>query len=183
MKLRRLVGLAVVAGIFLSIVYMGFSAISSEPPYTNIILDAVALRNVKNDSVAMARYVSELDVLVGKAKQEVKTHWTRIAECLPSCEDDLYFDMIVAAAIEGTSAVPNAKLIADLVAANRFWGSEDVVEFSKALSAADAALNQMRSKLLDKQWQAIVACDGKCGEKNDLFFDLIRVVVSQGGQQ
>lgn len=180
MKLRRLLALAFVLGLFVSLVILLFSFFSSEPPYKRIILDAIELRNVGNNSVAKARLVSGLDTLVQQAKHtEVKTHWQRVTECLAECSDDTYFDLIVASAIEGQETVPNAKLIGDLVVTNRFWGANDVVEFSKALAAADEAINKMRSKLFDRQWEAIIACDGKCEEKNNLFFDLIRVVVSQ----
>ena len=180
MKLRRLVAFAFLAGIFVSVVVLLFSAFSSEPPYKKIILDAIELRNAGNNSVARARLVAELDVLVQNTKRtEIKTHWQRVTECLPECEDDTFFDLIVASAIEGNKKVPQAKLVGDLVVANRFWGANDVVEFSRALSAADESISLMRSKLLDRQWQAIISCDGKCDEKNNLFFDLIRVVVSQ----
>lgn len=181
MKLKSVVILAIVVGFFLSVVLMGYSLFSSGPPYSAIILKGIELRNVKNDSVSKAKLVSSLDTLVALSNgEEIKTDWNRIVECLSgSCSDDQYFDLIVSSAIEGQKDVMHSRLIADLVTAGRFWGSQDVVEFSKALASADEQLNSMRSKLLDKQWNAIVACDGKCLEKNDLFFDLIRVVVSQ----
>ncbi|MBI4017026.1 MAG: hypothetical protein HY363_05030 [Candidatus Aenigmarchaeota archaeon] len=180
MKLRRLLAIAFMLGLFISLVILLSSFFSREPPYRRIILNAIELRNVGNNSVAKARLVSELDSLVQQTKHtEVKTHWQRLTECMAECSDDTYFDLVVASAIEGQETVPNAKLVGDLVVTNRFWGANDVVEFSRALASADEAIGQMRSKMFDRQWGAVIACDGKCEEKNDLFFDLIRVVVSQ----
>ena len=181
MKLKSVVVSAVAVGFFLALVILVYSLVSEDPPYTAIIVKAIELRNVKNDSVARARMVSSLDNLVATTKgDEAKVQWSKIIDCLSSqCADDQYFDLIVASALEGQKSVHRARLIVDLIATARFWGTQEVIEFSKALASSDEQVAAMRSKLLGRQWDVIVACDGKCAEKNDLFFDLVRVVVLQ----
>lgn len=180
MGLKNIIVLAFAVGFFVSVIVLVSSLLSSESPYAKIIVNVIELRNLKDDSIGVAKLVSTTDRLVSGTGDELKMYWSRLTECLSAgCDDDIFFDVIVASALEGTDDVPHAKLVMDIVVTNRFWNSEEVVEFSKALAAADEGITGLRSKLLDKQWEAIITCDGTCAEKNNLFFDLIRIVVVQ----
>lgn len=154
-------------------------------PYPRLILDAVEIRSVGNNSLAKARIIDDLDNNMERVKDNaIVDEWDKLTSCLDAgCADDSLLDFILSVVITRPEKVPNARLVADVVVAGRFWGSGDVLKFSKAVTAANEAVAAFNAKSVDKKWDEIVACDGKCAEKNSLIFDEVKLIVEMGLQQ
>ena len=59
----------------------------------------------------------------------------------------------------------------------KYWGGEDVVKFSKALTTVDKTVDELGARTITDAWKKIVECDGKCPSKAQLYFDLIEEIV------
>ncbi len=165
--------------VFLSAVVLGFKILGSNAPINPIISDTIDLRNAE-DPVRKAQLITELDDLVQQAENEdVSEQWSRMTSCLAtSCPDEAYFDMILVTVAVYENKIPQSALLINLIATNKYWGDpEQVIEFSKAMSTADEQVNELDSRNAAKIWSEIVACNAVCPERNDLFFDLINVIV------
>ncbi|MBW3019127.1 hypothetical protein KY329_03010 [Candidatus Woesearchaeota archaeon] len=146
------------------------------PPVKSIILKTIDLRTSSADSVKKAQLVSALDTLVAQANDaNIEEQWTRMTECLAAqCPDDAFFDMVFVATNEHQTDINNADLILNLLVVNRYWGSEEVVEFSKSLSEVDTQLQELNNRKAKSIWDDIVECNNACADKNGLYFELIR---------
>ncbi|MBI4140613.1 hypothetical protein HY485_02130 [Candidatus Woesearchaeota archaeon] len=153
-------------------------------PYPRLILDAVELRSVGNNSLAKAKIIDDMDKNMERVKDGViGDEWDKLTSCIDAgCTDDSLLDFILSIVIAKPEKVPHARLVADAVVAGRFWGSDDVLKFSKAVTAANDAIAVLKAKSVDKKWDEIVACDGKCAEKNALIFDEVKLIVELGLQ-
>ena len=153
-------------------------------PYPRLILDAVELRSVGNNSLAKAKIIDDIDKNMERVKDSIiSDEWDKLTSCIDAgCSDDSLLDFILAVVITMPAKVPHARLVADVVVAGRFWGSADVLKFSKAVTAANDAIAVLNAKSVDKKWDEIVACDGKCSEKNSLVFDEVKLIVELGLQ-
>lgn len=173
-----LLGLLILVGGVLTTYFL----LQGPEPYRPLILDAVEIRTIGNNSVAKARIIDDMDKNIGRVEeQEILDKWDELTNCLHAgCSDDALFDFILTIVISRPEEVPQAKLLADVIVAGRFWGSNDVLKFSKAVTAANEAISQVNAKEIDKKWDEIVACDGKCQEKNDLVFDEIGLILVKG---
>lgn len=154
-------------------------------PYAPLILDTVAIRTVGNNTLSKAKIIDDMDKNIENVKEnDVLDKWDMLTNCLnEGCPDDDLLDFIVAIVISRPDKVPNAKLVADVIVAVRFWGSTEVLKFAKAANSANEAVAAMNFKDVDKKWEQIVACDGKCAEKNDLLFEEIKLIVEKGSQK
>lgn len=167
--------LVVVGGGFFGV----FSLMQSESPYAPLVVDVVEVRIVVNDSLGRARIIDDMDGRMGDVVDgEIVDQWSEIASCLSeTCSDDVLFDFILSIVISHPDKVPNAKLVADVIVAHRLWGADDVIKFSRAVTAAHDGVGKLDVREVSKKWSGIVACDGKCEYKNDLVFDSIRAIV------
>jgi hypothetical protein len=110
---------------------------------------------------------------------EVSAQWDSFTGCFSqkACTDDDYFNLILAVSIDQQEVVPHATLIANLITVNRYWGTEQLVDFSKALAAAYDQVEALQVKTVRNKWESIIKCAGTCPEYHALFYDLIRLIV------
>ena len=176
-----LTGLAIIVAAIIVVAWL----LRPADPYPQLILDAVNIRAVGNNSLMKARIIDDMDKNIGRVSEnDILDRWDEITGCLNTgCSDDALFDFILSIVIARQEKVPNAKFIADVIVAGRFWGSTEVLKFSKAVTAANEAVAATNAKNIDKKWDEVVACDGKCAEKNNLIFDEIKLVLDKGLQE
>ena len=176
-----LIGIAILVVAVVAVIIV----LKGPDPFAPLILDAIAIRNVGNNSIAKAKIIDDMDKNIEKIKdKETLDKWEELTNCLDAgCVDDVLFDFVLSIAIAHPDKVPSAKFVADMIVVGRFWGSGDVLKFSKALTSANEAVAAINSKDIDKKWDQIVACNGACAEKNNLIFDEIKLVVEKGTQK
>lgn len=155
--------------------------LGSDAPIKPIILNGIELRNA-DDPVQKAELVSLLDELVQQAENEdLSDQWYRMTKCLSDgCPDGAYFDLVLATAAIYEEDLPQSPILINLIATNKYWSDpEQVVEFSRAMTLADDQVHELKSRRADSVWSDIVECNAVCDEKNDLFFELIEIIVKQ----
>lgn len=175
------IGILVIVGAIITVAWL----LAAPSPYAPLILDAIQIRGVGNNSIEKARIVDDMDKNIARVNEKgILDKWDSLTECLNSgCSDDELFDFILSVVISKPDKVMHSKLVADVIVAGRFWGSEDILKFSKAVTASNEGVAAINSKDVDKKWEQIVLCDGVCTEKNDLVFEEIGLIVEKGLQK
>lgn len=169
-----------ILGILLIIiaVIISLSVFVKEPSVKPILAKSIELRNA-TDPVRKAKLITDLDSVISESKNEnLVSQWGRMTECLSTrCPDEAYFDLTLITLAQYPEDFPESELLVNVIAVNKYWGdNEHLLEFSKSLSAATDKVSELKSKNAKKIWDQIVACNGVCAQKNDLFFDFIKVV-------
>lgn len=165
--------------VIIALVVGAVQIIRGPPPAKDLILNTIALQSAA-DQVAQAKLITDMDKMAKRLDNPaITTQWVSLTACAAqkACTDDDYFNLVYAAAAELPEHVPNAQLVLDLVAANRYWGSERIVEFSKALASANDQVAALQVSAVSTQWDNVVACAGTCPEYHQNFYELIRLIV------
>ena len=160
-------------------IVLAASLIASDAPVKPIIYKSIELRNA-SDAVKKAKLITDLDDLVAQTKDEaVMEQWSRMTECLgTACPDEAYLDLVLITVAQFEEEIPESPLLINTIAVSKYWNDgEHLLEFSKALSFATDQVEQTKNKSVRKLWDQIVACNGACPAKNDLFFEFIKAVV------
>lgn len=169
-----------VAIVFLTVL-IAFLFSGGGPAPGDILLSTIILHST-NESVARAELITAIDTAVkGTSNDAISAQWNTLTQCIAdnSCTQDDYFDLVLIIAIEKKDDVPHAGLISNAITVNRYWGNQErILEFSKALSDANAQVDLLASKPVTNKWREIVACDGKCPEFHNLFFEFLRLVLA-----
>jgi len=133
-----LLGVLIIVAAVITVAWL----LKAPDPYAPLILDSVEIRKVSNNSLMKAKIIDDMDKNIGRVGEDaILERWDDITVCLNNgCGDDMLFDFILSIVITRPEKVPNAKLVADVIVAGRFWGSEDVLKFSKAVTAANDAI-------------------------------------------
>lgn len=179
MNAKKTVVWAIVCLAIIALIIGIFQIIGGAPPAKDIILKTIELHET-DDNVAKAKLISEVDEMIKKLDTpQASTQWISLTGCLAekTCVNDDFFNFIIAVAIEHPDDVPHSKLVVDLVTVNRYWNSERVVEFSKALASADEQIDELEIQVATNKWEAILKCEGACPEFHSLFYEMIRLVV------
>jgi len=147
--------------------------------FKELILDLIELYKNQKDLVKAATLITEIDELVAKSRiSALEERWETLTLCLANfdCEADRFFDMIATVSLEGTKyGFENGNLIVQLLTADRYWGTDNVVEFSKAVKYVNDGV-QEKSDKIKQAWQEIVSCDGKCKERTILNLEMIELL-------
>jgi hypothetical protein len=169
------VGILVLLGAVVVVaMFMGNNA-----PIRPLIHKTIELRDA-SDPVDRADLITTIDDLAAQSGSDaIKDQWDRMLQCLATaCPDVAYFDLILVTVANFEEDIPESALLINIVATAKYWGdSENLLEFSKALSIANEQIDDLDSRKANKLWGEIVDCNGVCPEKNDLYFDLIRTIV------
>jgi hypothetical protein len=175
--LTWIIALAFLIGIVISV----FNAIGFAPSPSGLIESTIKLRGM-TEAVPRAALITEMDKNVQAIENSAITaHWALLSGCVASnsCTQDDYFDFLLIIAMEEPDDVPNSELITNLITVNRYWGQpEHIIEFSKALTAANDQVRALQMQAIDGKWQETVRCDGKCPEYHALFFELVRLLIA-----
>jgi len=178
MNTKTVVMTALSIGILIAAIALAYNIFSSKDVAQPLTTNVVELRNSVGDPVRKAKLVSNIDDLASYSTEAVQDHWAYMTECLPAgCADDEYLNMVLIISQEQEEEMPQAEVITNVVVAHRFWGGEDVVEFSRALSKASDSIDLIKSKQVRSKWNEIVECNGECSGMNDLFFEMILLLL------
>jgi len=159
--------------LFLLIAIAGLSAkFLFGNPAPDIISNVLELRKVES-TVKKADLIAETDDLVDSLNNKnINAEWGSLTACLSvTCSNADFLNVVQTVAYE--EKIPRYELIINLVLTYKYWNSEEVVKFSKALTAVDKQLDELNIRVVSDAWKKIVECDGTCPNKAPLYFDLI----------
>jgi len=165
--------------VLLTAVVVIASVLGTNAPIKPLIYKNIDLRNAK-DPVERADLITTIDDLVVQANsEEVREQWDRMLDCLKTaCPDEAFLDMSLVVISVFEEDIPESSLLINVIATAKYWDNTDnLLQFSKALSLANAQVEEIESRKAEKMWDEIVECNNTCAEKNDLYFDLIRIIV------
>lgn len=145
-----------------------------------LIPTIVQLYQHKDNSVEKAKDITKIDEIVTELDNtQITDAWLSMLDCLKEqCVPDDYFNFIMIVINEKSHAVQYSNLLTNILITQRYWRTENIVDFSKALTAANTDIDALHNKAVSDKWDDIVACNGVCAEKNDLFFQLIQTLYS-----
>jgi len=179
MSIKTVVITSLSIGILLTVFVLAYNFFTPVDVAQPLVLSMVELRNSAGDPVRKAKLVAGIDGLIADSSETIQDQWGYMVECLPTgCVDDEYFNMILVVVQEEQEKLPQANTITNIIIAHRLWGGESVVEFSKALSEASDAVDLAKSKQVRNKWNEIVECNGECAQMNDLFFEIISLLLT-----
>ncbi len=165
--------------IILAAVVVIAKVMGSDAPYRPIIYKTIELRKAASP-VEKANLITNIDDLVVQADSvEVKDQWDRMMQCLATaCPDEAYLDMVLVTVAAFEQDIPESAVLINVIATAKYWGDPNhLLDFSKALSIANDQIESLDNRKAEKVWEQIVECNGVCPEKNDLYFDLIGIIV------
>jgi len=147
--------------------------------FKGLVLKLIELYKSQRDKVRAATLITDIEKLVAKSRIDAfSERWETLTLCLADfdCKADKFFDMIATVSLEGAKhGFENGKLIVELLTADKYWGTDNVVEFSKAVKYVNDAV-QEKSDKIKQAWQEIVVCDGKCKERTMLNLEMIELL-------
>jgi hypothetical protein len=94
------------------------------------------------------------------------------------CPDEAFLDLVLVTTAAYETEIPNSATIINAIATVKYWGQpEQMLDFSRAMSAANDQIEESDNRAAKKVWGQILACENTCAEKNDLYFALIKDLV------
>lgn len=132
-------------------------------------------KNTIKTSETITRLNNEIKALQSPAVQEA---WDTLALCIArGCNDDRFLDFINTLSIESNNnGMRNAQLTVDLTTAVKYWNTDNTIRLSEAITAVDAQVRGLNQPELQKSWQKIVDCNGKCATRTQLIFDFLKAL-------
>ncbi len=168
------------AMILIAIIFALVSLMSGRSSVQPLIHSTIKLRANAEDPVLRAKAITDINSLVQDLDNSgVNEGWRAMAVCIPEgCSDDEYMNFIISAINEYPKDIEHNAAIKELIKVHRFWGdSTNVITFSQALTYSNNLINELHSSKAASIWNSIVDCNGVCEEYDNLFFELIGVVV------
>lgn len=168
------------AMILIAIIFALVSMFSSKYSVQPLILNTIYLRNSFDDPVARAKAITEINTIVSDLDDSaINEGWRAVASCITEgCTDDDYMNFIMAAVTARPGDLETSDVIAELVKVHRFWGdTSNVIVFSESLTNTNNLVNGLHFSTAVNAWNKIVDCNGACEEYDNLFFELIKVIV------
>jgi hypothetical protein len=159
-------------------ILLSFTTGESQTP--ELIPTIVKLYQDRDNSVEKAKDITKIDEIVTDIDNtEITDAWLSILDCLKeSCVPDDYFNFIMIVINEKGHEIKYSNLLTNILITQRYWGTENIVEFSRALTAANTDIEALHNKAISSKWQEVIECNGVCPEKNDLFFQTIGLLAS-----
>ncbi len=143
-----------------------------------VVLNTLELRSSQKGLVEKSRLITQTnEIIEAMHNNAVESAWANLSGCLSAkCDDPQYFAFIEAVAKE--TSLKDKNLIFNVIGLRQNWGRGDLIKFSKAITSIDQELKTAPQELY-KKWQEIIACDGKCSDMNNLFFDMIGITLKK----
>lgn len=143
-----------------------------------VVLNTLELRSSTKGLVEKSRLITQTNEIVDTMHNNaVEFAWQNLSGCLSTrCDDVQYLGFIEAVAKE--TSLKDKNMILNVVRLRNSWGAGDLIKFSKAVTDIDKELKSSPQELY-KKWQEVIACDGKCSDMNNLFFDMIGIVLKK----
>lgn len=142
-----------------------------------LILNVVSLRKGPAEVVKKSALITKTNAIVRQiGNKRIQNDWDGLTECMPKgCTDVDYYNFIVTVITQ--KKVKHTDLIYNLILTNKYWGTNEIVDFSQSLTKVNEDVERLGSREVSKKWNEIIECDGKCQDKDDLFFLMIKTVV------
>ncbi len=165
--------------LIIAVIFFIFKLVIAGPAIKPIASNAIQLR-FEGDQLKKAKIISSTDSLIKKTNnKDVIEQWEKITSCLnEGCEDYQYFNFLIILITDYREEIPNSNLLMNILAVQRYWGTEEVIKFSKAMSFADEEIEKMQNREIKKKWEQAVACNNDCPDKNTLFLKLIQLIIN-----
>ncbi len=179
---RKNVVIAVISIMILfAVIFALVSVFSSDTTIQPLIQSTIKLRANLDDPVLRAKAITELnDQVKDLDSPGINDGWTVMASCIPTaegCSDDDFMNFIISAVNDREKDLTYGAVLKDIIITHRYWGdTENVIQFSQALTNVNAAISEMHASTAMNIWNKIVECNGVCPEYDNLFFELIEVV-------
>ncbi|MBD3303869.1 hypothetical protein GF343_01890 [Candidatus Woesearchaeota archaeon] len=159
-------------------ILLSFTTGESQTP--ELIPTIVKLYQNRDNSVEKAKDITKIDEIVTDIDNpEITEAWLSMLDCLKeTCVPDDYFNFIMIVINEKGHEIKYSNLLTNILITQRYWGTENIVEFSKALTAANQDIDALHNKAASSKWNEVVECNGVCPEKNDLFFQTIGLLTT-----
>ena len=189
-KLRRLINphiesesrkskntLIVIAVLLVVVVIAGVWSYLNSDDTQDVVLNIVSLRKGPPEIVKRAALITQTNLMVRKmGSRRIQNDWEGLSECMPKgCTDIDYYNFLVTVITQ--KKVKHSDLIYNLILTNKYWGTNEIIDFSQALTKVNEEVEALGSREVSKNWSEIIQCDGKCPEKDDLFFQMIKLTV------
>lgn len=167
--------------ILFAVIFALVSVFSSDATIQPLIQSTIKLRANLDDPVLRAKAITELNDLVKDLDSPgINDGWTVLASCIPAaegCSDDDFMNFIISAVNDREKDLTYGAVLKDIIITHRYWGdTENVIQFSQALTNVNMAISEMHASTAMNTWNKIVECNGVCPEYDNLFFELIEVV-------
>jgi len=182
MTVSRGVGtvIAAIAGILLIVVTVVIlvAVLTPNSDPSSLISKAIELRNSKTP-IERANLITSIDDEVASlGNSDVSEQWDRMLSCLSEvCPDEAFLDLILVTTAAFETEIPNSATIINAIATVKYWGnSENMLDFSRAMSNADKQIEESDNRAAKKVWDQILECENTCEDKNNLYFALIRAL-------
>lgn len=180
-RTRKTQGVLIAVGLALIILVIVavWSYLSSDSTQ-DLLLNVVSLRKGTSEVVKRSALISQTNKLVlNMGNRKIQSEWDSLAECMSrGCTDIDYFNFIVTVITQ--KKVPNSELLYNIILTNKFAGTDEIVDFSQAVTMVNERVETLASREVSKKWNEIVQClqqDKQCTQKDDLFFQMIKLVV------
>ncbi|MBW2968974.1 hypothetical protein KY304_01635 [Candidatus Woesearchaeota archaeon] len=180
MKRKNLVIGVIGAMILIAMIFALVSLMSDRSSIQNLIHSTIKLRDNIEDPVVRAKAITDINSLVQELDNSgINEGWRAMAVCIPEgCSDDEYMNFIISAINEYPKDIEHGYIVKEIIKVHRFWGdSANVIEFSESLTESNKLITELHSSKAANLWNDIVSCNGECEEFDNLFFEMIGVIV------
>ncbi|MBN1644995.1 hypothetical protein JW851_03080 [Candidatus Woesearchaeota archaeon] len=180
MKRKNVVIGVICAMILIAVIFALVSLFSGKYTAKPLILNTINLRANFDNPVARAEAITEINKIVADLNDAgINEGWRAMAACIPeTCSDDEYMNFILSAVNNRPKDIEYSEIIKELVKVHRFWGdSTNVIVFSQSLTNTNNLVNELHFSTAVNAWNRIVECNGECEDYDNLFFDLIKIIV------
>jgi hypothetical protein len=178
-KAMKLAKKIFIISIILLVGILLYKIVSSEPAIKPLANNIISLKFTENP-LEKAKIVSSTDNLIKRIEnKEISKQWEGITKCITeSCPDKRYFDFLIVLFTQYKKEIPRSDLILNILAIERYWGTEEVITFSKAMTYTDEEIEKLQSRTIKKKWEEVLLCNNICQNKSDLFLDLIKNIIA-----
>lgn len=153
--------------------------------FHDLLLKMLNLRDAYiTDVIRTSQLVKQINTAVYAINNgPIISAWETLTVCLSKqCSDDDFLSFINVIAIEGDRlGISYGDIVANLITANKYWNTDNVVRKSEAINYVDERVKGIADSAISAGWADIVACDGKCADKNTKLFAFIRTVAEKFG--
>lgn len=167
----------IIAIILVLVTIVAILSLWREDPTDELMLNIVTLRKGPTEVVKRSALITQTnDIIVDLGNKRIKNEWDGLAECMTKgCTDVDYYNFLVTVITQRN--VKHSELLYNLILVNKYWGTAEIIDFSQAMTIVNQEVESLGSREVAKKWNEIIACDGRCANKDDLFFEMIKMIV------
>lgn len=149
--------------------------------HNELLLEIIELRknHIQGKLIKTAQKISSVNKNVNDLENtKIIKNWESIMLCLAkSCDDKDFIEFILKVTLEEN--IINGEIILGISEADIYWNTDKVVKFSEAIIKVNTNIGILDNTEISEKWSEIIACDGICSEKEQLFFDMVELIAIQ----